>query len=195
MSRGAIAGVLAEHRVDPRQTESAVDVVFALASDDLARRLLGEGVLVERQAPLERALSQADVVPLAAREVEQGRAELDGRDDPHVDLQALLADEAELRLAAGEHGVDERHGEHALHHGRGVVGTDDDVEIADRLAEAPQTPAVGRSGNARHAGELRDDALRQRQGDGDGCSPAGSVAQRPLERLAQLLLGAGAEPG
>ncbi|HVR02095.1 MAG TPA: hypothetical protein VMT47_08190 [Polyangia bacterium] len=157
-----LAGVLAQHGRDEGQAERGIDLLLGLARDDLAALDGRERVLVEGEAAREGALAQLDVVGLRAREVEQRGAELVGRDDAHVDLNAARRDDAGLRVAAPEHTVDEGHGDERLHDGRGVRGGDDDVDVAAGLGEAAQRAAIGRVGDARHLGEAGDDARRER---------------------------------
>ena len=89
-------------------------------------------------------------MPLRAREIEQRRAELVLRDDAQVDLRAAARDDAGLRVAADEHALDDVHRHERLHDGRGLGRGDDDVDVADRLGEAAQRPAVRRVRDAGH---------------------------------------------
>ncbi len=73
LGRLDLAGVLAQDGWDPRQPERLVDLRFRLARDDLAPSDLGQRVLVQRPSSLKRALTEFDIVPLRAREIELRR--------------------------------------------------------------------------------------------------------------------------
>ena len=63
---------------------------------------------------------------------------------------------------------------------RGRLRRDDDVEVADGLAEAPQAPAVLRVLHAREGANLADEALRERERDRERRALLTAVALEPL---------------
>ncbi len=189
-----LAAVLAQDRRDPRKAERLVNLLLGLAGDDPAALDLRKRVLVERPPASERALAQLDVVPLRPREVEARRAELLGRHDPHVDLRSPARDDARLRVPADEDAVDDAHRDDRLHGGARRRRRDDDVDVADRLAEPAERPAVRRVRHARHLAQPRDDALGQRERHRDWRSFDRTLLLESRERLRELLLGLVAEP-
>ena len=136
-----LAAVLAQLRRDPVHPERGVDLLFAGAGELLAARLGAdavEPVLVQQELALERDPAQADVVLLRAGEVEERCAPRAGRHDAQVDLHPARDQHRRLRVAVREDALDRRGADEGGHDRRRVVAAGDDVDVADRLAEAPQ---------------------------------------------------------
>jgi hypothetical protein len=141
--------VLAEFRLEVRESEEGVDLLLRLAVVRLAGGVVENAVLADVEAALHGRLAQRDVVLLAPGEVLQQVPELLGRDDLEVDRQtvvraALRPGRPKTRCGLEEVEVGERRRQR-----RGVLRRGDDVQILHAVAPA-----------SRGAGEL--DAVRRR---------------------------------
>ena len=127
-----------------RQVHRRVDVRLCLAGNVFAFvilfRLLADAehaVLVDLQPAIFRHAAEDHVMVFRAREVLQRRAERLGRHDAQVDLQPAREPDRELRVAAADHRIDVAELEQVIHHGVGIFGFDQEIEIADRFFAAP----------------------------------------------------------
>jgi hypothetical protein len=164
-----LTAVLAQLGRNPGQVEGAVELLFGAAGDPL--RAAEEPVLVELELALPRDAPQRDVVALAAREVGQGRAEALERDCAQVGVDTVLESHEGLRLASG---VDVNHLGHLgeeLRDGCGLLGGDQEVEIADRLLAATDRSRHGDLDDARHLAQPRRDLAGERKHGADGGAP------------------------
>ena len=110
-----------------------------------------QAVLAQLEPHLDGARADGDVVVLAAGEVLHGGAEALGRQRAHVHLQAFAAHfGAGLVLAAGQHFLHARIGDEAFERGGRRRAGDQQIEIAHRLAPAPQAAGGGDGVDARH---------------------------------------------
>ena len=131
------AAVLAQLGRDVVEVEGAVDLLLGGGGDDGVVFEAEQGVLAEREAALEGALAQRDVVDLGAGEVLQRGAVAGAGKQADVDLEVVAEGEADLVLALGEELVDERERGDVLDGGGDDVGLaggagDEQVEVADR---------------------------------------------------------------
>ena len=156
-----LAAVLAQLRRDVGQAEALVHRLLGLAPQRLAGRVVGDPVLGDVQALAHGALAQAHVVVLGPREVLQQVAELVGLDHAQVDADAVVGPGAR-RVGAGVAGrldqvdVGERRRER-----RGVGGGGDDVEVLDRVGEAPDAAGDLDPDRRRVPLQLGDDRVGQ----------------------------------
>jgi hypothetical protein len=95
-----LASVLTQLRCDPRQSERPIHSLLRLAGE--AHLVAKETVFAQLPILLLGATAQADVVILAAGEVEQCRAEALRRHRAHVDLQPVAQNTRRLRGTGGE---------------------------------------------------------------------------------------------
>ena len=93
-----LAAVLAEFRRDVVEVERVVDVGFGGGGDDGVVFEAEESVLAQREAALDGALAQRDVVVLGAGEVLQRGTVAGAGQQAHVDLQVVAQGEADLVL-------------------------------------------------------------------------------------------------
>ena len=137
------AAVLAQLGRNVVEVERVIDLLLGGCRDDDIVFQAQQGVLAECEAALDGALAQRDVVHLGAGEVLQRGAVAGARQQPYIDLEIVAQGEADLVLSAREQLVDEREGGDMLDRGGDYVrlagwAGDEQVEVADRLAAAPQ---------------------------------------------------------
>jgi len=189
-----LAAVFAQLRRYVRQADSAIYRFLAVTGDAL--RAAEHAVLVDLQTELLRDAADRDVVRLGAGEVVQCRTITFLRHHAQVDLHSALEQDAGARLARGKHLGDFVIGGEALHH-RAVHnstiwgGGDQNIQIADGLAHAPE--AAGHN-HLLHAGyRLQKGAQRfgiLRRG---GKLETAALAGMCLHCLQDVLLGLFAE--
>ncbi len=109
-------------------------------------------MLAEAEALRQRDLAKANIMGLAAREVLERRAPHGRRQRDQVGLHAVVQVDSGLLVAGGVDRCDERQRGEGAYDGGRVVGGGQDIEVADRLAAAPQAAGVGRLIEARHGG-------------------------------------------
>ena len=175
--------VLAQFRRDPWEPERCVDLFLGACGHGLhAARLRGslgtgfvgkEPVLVEPLAGLLRAFAQADVVFLAAGEVEEGGAVLRIVHGAEVHLHAVVGADAGLGVAGDEHLGNAGCRAHGGVQRGGVRGACHDVHVADRLLAAAQAPGMGDARDASCRAEVRD----ERGGDLHGLAEPDAAAR------------------
>ena len=93
-----LAAVLAQLRRDPVHAEQLVDLLLGRARVRRLRRVVGDAVLRDVEAALDRRGAQRLVVLLRPGQVLEQVAEVLGRDDPQVDADAVVRDRARAGL-------------------------------------------------------------------------------------------------
>src|ERR1039457_4233588 len=145
------AGVLAQFGRDPRQAQRLVDAFLGLAGHAGIARHAEQAVLAQLQPHLHGARANGDVVVLAAREVLHGGAEVLRQQRAHVHLQAFAAHfGAGLIPAAPQPLPHPRVGDKLVERVGGRGARHQQIEIAHRLAPAPQAARRGHGIHARH---------------------------------------------
>ena len=178
-----LAVVLSQFGRDPREPERCVDLFLGACGQGLhAARLRGslgagvvrkEPVLVEPLAGLLRAFAQADVVFLAAGEVEEGGAVLRVVHGAEVHLHAVVGADAGLGVAGDEHlGNAWRRAHGGVERG-GIGAACHDVHVADRLLAAAQAAGMGDARDASRRTQVRD----ERGGDLHGLAEPDAAAR------------------
>ena len=134
-----------------------------------------------------------DVVRLRAGEVHPGRAEALVAHRTHVDLQAVAQHQAGLGCAMRQHLAHVLVADDAIHHLAVRLHRDQQIEIADGVAQAPQ--AAGRLGSqdARYAAQEGEQRLGH--GDADVAPEALRAAQVRRRRAQDLFFGFRTEAG
>ena len=143
------------------ELELGVNLFFGFSRDRLFGVELGQAVLAEGVAHLQRALAQGDIVGLRAGEILHGGAEGVRRQKAHIHLHAAAQAKADFVLAAGDDFHQAGKFDDVLDQllaGRVIaagLARDQNVEIADGFASAAQ-----RAGGSYlfHAGISRADA-------------------------------------
>ena len=100
IARLDLAPALAQLRLDVREAEQLVDARLLREAMDLLALDLGDAVLADRVAALERPLAELDVVLGGAREVLKQVAEGLLRADPKIDLETGVGEHAGGGIAA-----------------------------------------------------------------------------------------------
>ena len=108
-----------------------------MPADPLARLRLEEPVLVQLPSLLDREVPQDDVVLLRPGEVEEGRPVLLLLEDPHVDLDPVLQEDAGLRRPPLDDPVHARIAHQTL---RRLAVAAEDVEVAYGAPAPPEAP-------------------------------------------------------
>ena len=192
-----LAGIFAHLRLDVRQAERGEDVRFVLARH--RARVVGERVLVERQAAVDGPLPHADVVLLAAGEVVQRERELLVSHHAEVGLERRLlavnvhrGDHARLRrpLHGHLHHFGDLH--ERVHDRLRVFAAHQNVDVAGRLLPPAKAAAQFRADDAGEPANLLQERQPKRKREVD----ADAVADRVHERdtVENLLLRLRAEP-
>jgi hypothetical protein len=131
-----LAAVLAQFGRNPGQPERGVDLLLGRAR--ATAPALEQTVLVELHALCDGQVAQPDVVRLRAGEVHQRRTAACRRDHAQVDLQAVAQHHRRARLAGLQH-LRHLRMAHQLAADCAAVGRgDEQVQVADGLAPAPQ---------------------------------------------------------
>ena len=139
-----LAAIFAQLRRDAVELELAVDLVLGRAGDALVVVEAKQPVLAEREAHLQRALAQRDVVVLGAGEVLHGRAVGFRRQGAHIHLHSAAQFEADFVVALGQHFDDAGKAQDFFDQLRALLVVnaarpgDQHVEIADRLPSTAQ---------------------------------------------------------
>ncbi len=153
-----LAAVFAQFGRNVGQADRAVHRFLAVPGDALCAA--EHAVFVDLQAELLRDAADRDVVRLGAGEVVQRRAVALLRHDAQVDLHAAFEQHAGARVAGGIYLGHFVIGREALHHRAVRRGSDQDIQVADGLAHAPE--AAG-DDHLLHAGDrLQKGAQRLR---------------------------------
>ena len=139
------ARVFAQFRRNVVEAQLGVNLLLGRASHGPLALERRQRVFVQRVAHLVGAAAQRDVVFLRSGEIEQRGAKAFLFENPHVDLQSVLQNEADLVLAVRQRLVDSREFENVLRDRfdgfRRVLSgreRDQQVEVADRFLAAPQ---------------------------------------------------------
>ena len=148
--------------------EERVHLVLLRHPVDDAALDVGHAPLRDRQAARDGLLAHRDVVGLRAGEVLQQVPVRRRRHDTEVDRDTVVRDDRGLRIAARRHLRDGRQAGERLEQHRRVVAGGDQVDVADRLAPAPQRSRLAR----RHAVGQRAQTGQQLLG----------ARQRPVEQ-------------
>jgi len=192
-----LAQVLAQLRRNELQTQLLVDLLLGLAGHAFFICHARQPVLTQGVAHLERPLAQRDAVVFGAGEVLQRRSEGIWRKQAHIDLKSAAQLEADLVLAFGQDILDAGEFQDRIHHFVALrfveLAGDQHVEIAHRLAAAPQRTG---GGNLVHAGQLLEqlDQLARRVIGNVDQKASGDLAVA-FNRLQNFLLALFAQPG
>src|SRR5579859_27091 len=153
---------------------------------------LHEAVFIDLQALFLGELAQADVVLFAAGKVSQGGRELGVRDDAKIDLHPRRHPHAGLGIALPEDLGDSVGLEEVFHHGGGMVGAGQEVNIPHDLLPAAQAPGNAYPPNGLMGPQMLDQAPRN--GEGVAEEILSRVLLQKLDALEDLLLGLFPEP-
>ena len=143
------AGVFAQLGRDVVEVEGVVDVGLGCGGDDDVVFDAEESVLVQREAALDGALAEGDVVHLRAGEVLEGCAVAAAGKEADVDLEIVAEGEADFVLALGDELVDEREGSDVLHGGETTSGSQ-----AGPVTRRSRSPTVSRPRRREPAGVI-----------------------------------------
>ena len=139
LGRLDLAAILAQLRWNERQSQRLVDAFLGLPGHQRTIVDPVEPVLVELEAALDGAIAKFDVVALRAGEVLERRAALLRGNQPQVGLKPAPEQDARLGLTVSQHPLDQPVSGERVHQRRRRAGGED-VEVAARLAAAPEAP-------------------------------------------------------
>ena len=137
-----------------------------------------EPLLGQAPAAVAGDAAQRDVVVRGPGEVDEVRAGLAGRHDHQVHLRAAQQLDRGLRVPGAQHPLDDAEPGEPRDDGVGVVGLDEQVEVADRLAPPAQRARLDDPPNPGRALELRDEVVGDR---------LRAIEQQPLRPRLELL--------
>ena len=152
-----LAAVFTQFRRNPWQAEGFVHLLLGGAQDLAFAFDFCERVLRQRQSFCQRDLPQADVVIFGAGGIHERRAKLLGWMDPQLGPHAIMELDAGLRLAFAQHAIDTWQLDESLHHGSGVFGRDQDVQVAHSGTHPPQASGRVHIHNSLYTLEDRSD--------------------------------------
>ncbi len=186
------AAVLAQLGGYPGQTQGGVDLFFG-GAEQLGAVAAQEGLVGEGEPLLERQLAQADVVVFGAGGVLQGSAKALGRMHPELGTQVVAELEAGFGLALAEHPGDVGQADEGLHHGGGISGGSQQVDIADGGTHAAQAAGGFNGFDAGHEAQDREGLLGEGPGFAERRAP-GAAGER-LDASQDAGFGFGAHAG
>ena len=162
---------------DPGQAQRLVNILLGLAGDRLGgrrfSRFLGgffvfgqlvKAPLIEGEALVLRHAAKLDAFILGAGEIEQRRAEIVGRHNAQIDLQAARGDDAGLGVSFAKNFLHFRKRDESIGHFRPIRLTfkrADQIDIPNGFAPAPQAPGYLGLLDLLHGPEPRKQGSRQ----------------------------------
>jgi hypothetical protein len=133
-----LALVLTQLGWNPRQSDRRVDLFLAGPGHPRAGALIEHAVLADAQAATGGDLADPHVVVLGAGEVLQRRAEGPRLDDAQIDRQPVLVTDRGLGRPLRDDLHHRGQGGQRVDHAGRLGGRHQQVDVLDRLAEAPQ---------------------------------------------------------
>ncbi len=179
-----LAAILAQLRRNVGHAQRAIDLGFLRAQDFAmqwrAALFARDSILVQAQPLFLRDFAQVDIVRLRAGKILQPGAPPLWLEHTQVGLRAVLQAHAGFGRPARNDLGHHRQRDETLHHRRGLLGGDEEIEIANRFLHPAQAARRGRAQDVGDSDQLAEDGLRKRKRQAQRHSGLGRA---PLERL------------